>query len=63
MSKTEIKVEVKGNELVITLPLEKATPSTSLKNMVVASTHGNVVTDAKVDGKLITIGVNAYYKA
>jgi hypothetical protein len=42
--------------------LEKPTPSASGKTLVVASTRGNAVTTAEVDGKPITIGLNAYIK-
>lgn len=55
-------VEIKGNKLCIEIDLEKPTPSTSGKTMVVASTRGNAVTTAEVDGKPITIGLNAYIK-
>lgn len=54
--------EIKGNKLYIEIDLEKPTPSTSGKTLVVASTRGNVVTTAEVDGKPITIGLNAYIK-
>lgn len=52
--------EVKDGKLVITIPLQKPTPSASGKTLVVASSRGNVQTGAQVDGKNITIGVNAY---
>ncbi len=55
-------VEIRGNKLCIEIDLEKPTPSTSGKTLVVASTHGNTVTTAEVDGKPITIGLNAYIK-
>jgi hypothetical protein len=38
------------------------TPSSSGKTLVVASSRGNAVTTAEVDGKPITIGLNAYIK-
>ena len=57
-----MKVEIKDNKLLIEIDLEKPTPSSSGKTLVVASTRGNVVTDAKVDGKPVTIGLNAYIK-
>ena len=57
-----MKCEIKGKTLIITIDLEKPTPSASGKTLVVASTRGNVVTDALVDGKPITIGLNAYIK-
>jgi hypothetical protein len=56
-------VEIKGNnKLCIEIDLEKPTPSASGKTLVVASTRGNAVTTAEVDGKPITIGLNAYIK-
>ncbi len=58
-----LKVEQKENKLYIEIDLEKPTRSTSGKTLVVASTRGNVVTDIMVDGKPVTIGINAYIKA
>ena len=55
-----MKVEVKGNKLMIEMDLEKPTASKSGKTLVVASTRGNMKTAATVDGKPITIGLNAY---
>jgi hypothetical protein len=57
-----MKVEIKDNKLFIEIDLEKPTPSSSGKTLVVASTHGNMVTAAQVDGKPVTIGLNAYVK-
>jgi hypothetical protein len=58
-----IKAEIKGDNLIITLPLEKEPrPSTSGKTLVVATTHGNVQLGAEYKGKPVTIGVNAYIK-
>lgn len=37
-------------------------PSASVKTLVVASTHGNTVTKAEVNGKPVIIGLNAYIK-
>ena len=55
-----MKAEIKGKQLIITLDLQEPTPSASGKTLVVASTHGNIKTDATVNGKPVTIGVNAY---
>lgn len=53
----------KGKQkLVITIDLETPKPSASGKTLVVASTHGNMVTEAEVNGKPLTIGLNAYIK-
>ena len=55
-----MKVEVKDGQLVISIPMQQPAPSASGKTLVVASTHGNIKTSAMVDGKPITIGLNAY---
>lgn len=62
MSATGITTEIKGDRLIISLPLDKPTPSASGKTLVVASSRGNVETTAKVNGKAVTIGVNAYIR-
>lgn len=53
---------VNGEFLYIRLPITAPTPSASGKTLVVASTRGNTETDAKVDGKPIVLGVNAYIR-
>ena len=56
-----MKVTVEGKELVIRLPMNGTpSPSASGKTLVVASSHGNKATEAKVDGKNVVVGVNAY---
>lgn len=57
-----MNVEIKGNKLYIEIDVETPTPSASGKTLVVASTRGNAVTTAEVDGKPVTIGLNAYIK-
>ena len=58
-----MKVEIVGKNLVITIPMQTPTLSTSGKNKIVASSGGNKETDVVVDGKKVTVGVNAYIKA
>jgi len=57
-----VEINKAANELVIRLPLETPQPSKSGKTLVVASTHGNIETTAEIDGKPITVGVNAYIR-
>ncbi len=57
-----MKVEVKGTDLVITIPMQKPAPSSSGKTLIVATTGGNQVTTAQVNGKPVTLGLNAYIK-
>jgi len=54
--------EIKDGKLVITINLNPPRPSASGKTLVVASTGGNVATSAIIDGKPVTIGLNAYIK-
>jgi hypothetical protein len=57
-----MEVQIKDNKLCIEIDLETPKPSASGKTLVVASTRGNVVTSAEVDGKPVIIGLNAYIK-
>lgn len=56
----KLSAKVEGKELVIRVPLQEPTRSASGKTLVVASSRGNVQTDAVVDGKAVVVGVNAY---
>lgn len=58
-----MKAQIKDGKMIIEIDLQEPTPSASGKTLVVASTHGNVVTDVLIDGKPVTIGLNAYIKA
>jgi hypothetical protein len=56
-----MQVSIEGNELVIRLPLlPEPSKSKSGKTMLVATSGGNVVTEATVNGKPVTVGLNAY---
>ncbi len=56
-------VKVEGENLVITMPINKPLQASSTgKNKLVASTHGNVPTPIHVEGKTLTVSVNAYIK-
>ena len=57
-----MNVEIRDNKLCIEIDLQKPEPSASGKTLVVASTKGNVVTAIEIDGKPVTIGLNAYIK-
>ena len=51
------------NILQIQADIGDLTPSKSGKSLIAASTHGNVVfPECKLDGKPVTISVNAYIK-
>ncbi len=58
-----MNVAIKNNKLYIEIDLEKPTSSSSGKTLVVARTRANVVTAVEIDGKPVTIGLNAYIKS
>lgn len=53
---------IKDGKLIIEIPLQTPTPSKTGKTLMVATTNGNVVTSAVVNGKPVTIGLNAWIK-
>ena len=54
---------IEGNKLVVEIDIEEEIkPSASGKTLVIASSHGNQTTAAVVNGKPVTIGLNAYIK-
>lgn len=63
MSNVSVKIEKQGNVdvLTVSIPILKRA-SHSGKTTVVASTNGNIPTTAQVDGKTVTLGVNAWIK-
>ncbi len=61
MSVKSCIIDDKAKTLTIVMDLETPTPSASGKTMVVASSRGNTATTAVINGKPITVGVNAYY--
>ncbi|MCJ7553666.1 MAG: hypothetical protein MUO34_07255 [Ignavibacteriaceae bacterium] len=57
-----MEVKIENDKLIISIELQKPTPSASGKTLVVATTHGNVKTDCVIDGKPVVVGLNAYIK-
>ncbi len=58
-----LEAKIEGNKLHIIIDTQTPAPSASGKTLVVASSHGNVTTTCVVNGKPLTIGLNAYIKA
>jgi hypothetical protein len=52
---------IEGNKLIVEIELNQQ-PETSKtgKTLVVASSHGNKPTAAKINGKNVVVGLNAY---
>jgi len=58
-----MKTELKNGKLLIEIDVsDPPIPSASGKTLVVASTRGNQVTTTEVNGKPVTIGLNAYIR-
>lgn len=57
-----MEVKIEDGKLIIKIELQKPAPSASGKNLIVASTKGNVVTDCIIDGKNVVVGLNAYIR-
>ena len=57
-----MNVEIKNGELIIKIQMQEPRPSASGKTLVVATTSGNIVTTAQVNGKPVIVGLNAYIK-
>lgn len=55
-----LSVTREGDMLVIRIPIQVPTPSSSGKTLVVASTRGNQRSGVQIDGKDVFVGVNAY---
>lgn len=58
-----VKHDPAKKTLTIVIDTQEPEPSASGKTLVIASTHGNVPTDVIINGKPVTIGLNAYIKA
>jgi hypothetical protein len=59
-----MKASIKGSTLVIEIEVQKPALSASGKSKVVASSRGNVVfPDVLIEGKPLTVGLNAYISA
>jgi hypothetical protein len=55
-------VKIENGKLIISIELQEPTPSASGKTLVVATTHGNMVTQCLINGKNVVVGLNAYIK-
>ena len=58
-----MEASIENGQLVIRIDLNNPpVPSATGKTLVVASSRGNIQTDVIVEGKNVTIGLNAYIK-
>jgi len=58
----KVEGEGKKQRLVLSFPMVRKL-SKSEKNMLIATTGGNQSVDLKVDGKQVTVGLNAWISA
>jgi len=56
-----MEARIEKDKLIITIPISPH-PSKSGKTTVIASSSGNQPSGAMYDGKVVTIGINAYIK-
>ncbi len=57
-----MKAEIVGKNLVITIKLQKPSPSKKGKSLIVATSHGFQATTAVINGKPVTVSLNAVIK-
>jgi hypothetical protein len=57
-----MEVKIENGKLIISIELQEPTPSSSGKTLVVASSHGNMTTEAIINGKPVIVGLNAYIR-
>ncbi|MCU0749476.1 MAG: hypothetical protein MUF13_08025 [Akkermansiaceae bacterium] len=58
--RTTISKTTINNVLHIEIPLHAPRPSVTGKTLTVASSKGNKETEARIDGKPVIVGINAY---
>ncbi len=58
----EVTVDELNGRITINAPVSGPTVSASGKSVVVATTRGNLLTDAEYDGNQLTVGLNVYYR-
>ena len=57
-----MKATIKDNVLHVEIPLQRPQPSGTGKTLTVATSRGNQPTEAKLDGKTVIVGLNAYIR-
>lgn len=57
-----METKIEDGKLIITLPLQEPRQSASGKTFLVATTGGNVLTTATVNGQPVLVGVNAFIR-
>lgn len=55
-----MKVEIKGNKIIVEFDLTEPEPSKSGKSLILGSTRGVVASEIKIEGKPLMINFNAF---
>ena len=58
----KVTIDEQAKTLTIEVDIQTPAPSASGKTLVVASSRGNIQSEAKIDGKPVIIGLNAYIR-
>lgn len=58
----QVTIDEKKKTMTIVLPLQEPTASKSGNTLIIATTSGSKVTEAKINGKPVTVGLNAWIK-
>ena len=58
-----MKATIEKDVLVVRIPLTAPTPSSTGKTLLIATTHGGKVSDVTIQGKPVTISLNAFIPA
>lgn len=57
-----MKAFVKDGQLILVMPLQSPTPSSTGKTLIVANSRGYQKTEAQVDGATVSVSVTALIK-
>jgi hypothetical protein len=57
-----MKATIKDNTLHGEIPLQHPHPAGTGKTLTVATSRGNQPTEARIDGKTVIVGLNAYIR-
>jgi len=58
----KVMINEEARTVTVVLDLQEPRASASGKTLVIASTRGNVVSDATFNGKSVTVGCNCYIR-
>lgn len=58
----KVTIDEQAKKMTIEVDLQTPAPSASGKTLVVASSRGNIQTEAQIEGKPVIIGLNAYIR-